>query len=301
MTNHSKQQAANQLTVERVFNATPERLWQHWTDPKLYAKWLNPGKHDLKIHKFDVRVGGECQFDMVLDDGTARPDGGVFFVLDKPNRIVSGSPDKSFLLEVTFTPVDAKRTRMVVVSTGIPPEWHGMARDGWGRSMNKLADLVEVPGPGEGFRIVRFFNAPPAKVYAMWATKEGLQTWWALSAKDMGYTFKVNKLDVRTGGEYDIVMSNKEHGELHNHGKYIAVVPDKLIEQQWHFDIFLGPGEKPYPIAVKIEFEDWVGMPGTKGTKMTFTQGPMVKPEYTEGSRQGVMANFRHLATALEA
>ncbi len=133
-----------QLTLQRVFDATPEHLWEHWTDPAKYAKWLNPGKHDLKVHKWDLRVGGECKFDMVLDDGGTRPDGGVFFVLDKPKRIVSGSPDKSFLLDVTFTPVDGgKKTRMDVLVDGMPAEWHSMARDGWGRSLNKLARLVE--------------------------------------------------------------------------------------------------------------------------------------------------------------
>lgn len=132
-----------QFKLERVFNATPERLWEHWTDQKKYAKWLNPGKHDLKIHKWDLRVGGECSFSMVLDDGTERPDGGVFFVLDKPRHLVNGAPDKSFLLDVTFTPVDANRTRVNVVVDGMPQEWHAMARDGWGRSMDKLQRLVE--------------------------------------------------------------------------------------------------------------------------------------------------------------
>jgi uncharacterized protein YndB with AHSA1/START domain len=129
--------------VERVFDATPERLWEHWTDPKKYAKWLNPGKHDLKIVKWDLRVGGECRFIMPLDDGSERPDGGVFFELDKPRRIVSGAPDKSFLLEATFTVVDARRTKVTVVTHGMPPEWHAMATEGWGRSFGKLAKLVE--------------------------------------------------------------------------------------------------------------------------------------------------------------
>jgi uncharacterized protein YndB with AHSA1/START domain len=130
------------FTVERVFDATPERLWDHWTDPAKYAKWLNPGKHDLKILEWDLRVGGACRFVMPLDDGTERVDGGVFFVLDRPRRIVSGAPDRSFLLEATFTPVDAKRTRVTVVTDGMPPEWHAMASQGWGRSFDKLARLM---------------------------------------------------------------------------------------------------------------------------------------------------------------
>lgn len=130
------------LSVEREFNATPERLWEYWTDPKKYAKWLNPGKQDLKILKWDLREGGECRFIMPLDNGAEREDGGIFFVLDKPRHLVSGAPDKSFVLDVTFAPVDAKRTRVTVVSNGMPAEWHAMATDGWGRSLGKLEKLL---------------------------------------------------------------------------------------------------------------------------------------------------------------
>ncbi|HJQ93385.1 MAG TPA: SRPBCC domain-containing protein [Candidatus Thermoplasmatota archaeon] len=130
------------LRLERTFDATPERLWEYWVDPKKYAKWLNPGKHDLRILKWDLRVGGECRFVMPLDDGAEREDGGVFFVLDKPRHLVSGAPDRSFVLDVTFTPVDAKRTRVTVVSNGMPAEWHAMATDGWGRSFGKLEKLL---------------------------------------------------------------------------------------------------------------------------------------------------------------
>lgn len=300
-TAHAVDTKAPQLRLERVFNTTPENLWTYWTDAKKYARWLSPQKADLVIHIWEPRVGGRVKFDMPLDNGQVNHEEGVFHVLDKPNHLVTGSPDKSFLLDVTFAAVDAKRTRMTVVVTGVPAEYHGMATEGWGTGLDKLAEQVEVPGPGEGFRIVRHFNAPPSKVYQMWTTKDGLAKWWALSAKDMGYAFKVNKLDVRAGGEYDIVMSNQEHGELHNHGKYVEVVPNRLLVQQWHFDIFLGPGEKPYPISVRIELEeiDTMGPGSPKGTKMTFTQGPMAKPDFTEGSRQGVISNFAKLEKAL--
>ncbi len=139
----AKTSAKPPLRLERVFNATPERLWAHWTDPAKYAKWLNPGKYDLKILKWDLRVGGECKFIMPLDDGSERPDGGVFFVLDKPKRLVSGTPDKSFLIDVTFTAVNPKQTRVNVVVDGMPAEWHSMATEGWGRSFTKLQKLVE--------------------------------------------------------------------------------------------------------------------------------------------------------------
>jgi uncharacterized protein YndB with AHSA1/START domain len=115
----------------------------------------------------------------------------------------------------------------------------------------------------------------------------------------MGYAFRVEQLDVRVGGKYDIVMSNKEHGELHNHGVYTEVVAGKRLGQRWDFDIFLGPGEKPYPILLTVDLEPMPPEAGG-GTKMTFTQGPMAKPDFTEGSRQGVRSNFVKLEAAVK-
>jgi uncharacterized protein YndB with AHSA1/START domain len=436
------------LTIERVFNATPEKLWQYWTDPAKYAKWLNPAPLDLVIHEFDVRVGGKVRFDMPQPDGNRNPQEGVFHVLNPYTEIVTGDPDKTFLLTVRFAPVgkpEEGKTRMTVQAKGVPPEYHAMAQQGWKAGLDKLerlatrhqahghvkdrivhverwfkappekvfkawsdpkmlekffwpvgqgklesisfkpggqlrmghatepwtaiwtfleivpnrkivtrdvwpdgsgleatgtlefipenggtrlkvthgpfptqgpyqpeaaaggfsmvaerlAEELEVPGQGEGFVLERYFNASPKRVWDMWTTKEGLAKWWAPSAKEMGFDFKVIKLDVRVGGSYDIQMSNQEQGELHNHGVYTEVVPHKRLSQRWDFDIFLGPGETPYIVPVTIELEEVPTEPGKTGTKMTFTQGPMAKPEFTEGSRQGVIQNLGKLETAL--
>lgn len=452
MTSNTMTQKTPSLKIERVFDATPERLWEFWTDPKKYAKWFNPAPLDLVIHEFDVRVDGKIRFDMPQPNGDKNPQEGVFHTLDRPNEIVSGSPDKSFLVRVQFLPVTSKMTRMIVTMTGVPQEYHAGATTGWNAGFDKLvtqlartqrnrahghvtpdryvkvdrwfkaspekvfkawsdlellpkffwpvgtgkvdklefrkggqlimshttqpwtaiwtfveivpnrkivtrdiwpdgsgieatgtlefipenggtrlkvthgpfpksgpyqpegasagfsmvaerlAEEVEIPGAGEGFVLERFFDASPKKVWDMWTTKEGLAKWWAPSAKAMGYEFKVLKLDVRVGGGYDIQMSNKQHGALHNHGTYTVVVPHTRLAQRWDFDIFLGPGEKPYPIAIGIDFEEVPTMDpnGPKGTKMTFTQGPMAKADFTEGSRQGVIRNFAHLGTALD-
>ena len=103
--------AAPTLTVERVFNATPEKLWQYWTDPAKYAKWLNPAPGmDLVIHEWEPRAGGKVRFDMPQPDGSKNPQEGVFHELKPHERIVSGAPDKSFLITVTFQVLTEKMT-----------------------------------------------------------------------------------------------------------------------------------------------------------------------------------------------
>lgn len=134
--------APAQLRLERSFDATPEELWAAWTDPDQYAQWMNPAPgHGLVIHEYDVRVGGRIRFDMPQPDGNPNPQEGVFHVLDPYNRIVTGEPDRSFLLEVDFKP-EGDRTRMVVVATGVPPEFHDMATVGWNACFDKLESVL---------------------------------------------------------------------------------------------------------------------------------------------------------------
>ena len=291
------------LVLERWFNAPPERVYKAWTTKDTLERFFWPVGQG-KVKEFSPKVGGRLVMGHAEQPWTAT---WVFKELVPNTRIViedlwdDGSGHKA-IGTMEFVPEDGG-TRMKVRHGPFPttgPYQPEAAAGGSAMVSDRLAEVVEVPGKGEGFRLVRHFLAPPEKVWEMWTTKKGLDQWWALSAKDMGYAFRVDKLDVRTGGSYDIVMSNQEHGELHNHGEYLEVVPNQRLVQRWDFDIFLGPGEKPYPIDIVIEIEKtepWG--PGSVGTKMTFTQGPMAKPEYTEGSRQGVISNFAKLQAAL--
>lgn len=146
-----------------------------------------------------------------------------------------------------------------------------------------------------GFTIERTFKAAPEKVWRMWTTKEGLMKWWAASAQDMGFAFSVRELDVRMGGGFAFGMKNAEH-DLVNHGTYVVVAPFTNLAWTWHFNIYLKPDEKPYDVPISITF---TRLP-SGGTKMTFVQGPLRQAAFTEGSRQGVMANFAKLAQALD-
>jgi uncharacterized protein YndB with AHSA1/START domain len=290
------------LFIERWFNAPPEKVYGAWTRRDMLERFFWPVGQG-KVKEFDLKVGGrlvmghadqpwtatwsykeilpgrKLVFDDHWDDGSGHVATGTMEFLPE---------NGGTRLKVAFGPFPTKG-----------PYQPEAAAAGFAMGMDKLAEGIEVPGPGEGFRIVRHFQAPAERVWAMWTTKEGLAKWWKLSAQEMGYEFAVRKLDVRVGGQYDITMTNKEHGELHNHGTYTEVVPNRRLAQTWDFDIFLGPDEKPYPISVAIDLEEVPASMGG-GTKMTFTQGPMARPEFTEGSRQGVIRNFAKLSQALE-
>ena len=136
------------LTVEHVFDATPEELWNAWTDPEQYKKWYNPAPGmDLVIHEFDVRVGGRVHFDMPMPGGRGgNSTKGVFHVLEPHKRIVFGAEDKSSLNDVAIKP-EGKKTRLNVVwSSTVPemgsPEMQKMATMAWESSAAKLERLL---------------------------------------------------------------------------------------------------------------------------------------------------------------
>ncbi len=139
------------LTVEHVFDASPEELWSAWTDPEQYKKWYNPAPGmDLVIHEFDVRVGGRIHFDMPMPEGRGgNSTKGIFHVVEPKKRLVFGAEDKSSLNDVTFKP-EGKKTRVIVVwSSTRPemgsPEMQEMATMAWKSSAAKLERLLREP------------------------------------------------------------------------------------------------------------------------------------------------------------
>ncbi len=301
---------AKTLTIERLFNASPERLWEFWTDPKKFAKWFNPAAGlDLVIHEFDPRPGGRTRFDMPQPDGNQNPQEGIFHSLTPYREIVTGAPDKSFLIKVNFEAVGPKQTRMTVEVTGVPPEYHAGATVGWNQGFDKLTKLVEAgPATAPGrtsapkVTIERTFKAPPEKVWAMWTTKEGLEQWYAPE----GFDVRVRKVDLRVGGGYEIVMEATDPEVIEAvkaagvaatnvlRGTYTEIAPERRLAFRDVADFI--PGVEPYAVATSVEFH---AVPG--GTKVVLVTDAMHNAEWTQMATMGWNSQLDRLVAILDA
>ena len=58
-----------EIRVERIFNASRERVWQAYTDPKLLAQWWGRGNR-LDIERYEFEKGGHYRFVEHSDHGT---------------------------------------------------------------------------------------------------------------------------------------------------------------------------------------------------------------------------------------
>lgn len=89
-----------ELTVSRVVEAPPERVYQAFVDPDELAQWMHPPGADCTIHHLDADEGGTYRITMngETPDGTeySHTYGGTFEELDPGERIVRTSDTDEF-------------------------------------------------------------------------------------------------------------------------------------------------------------------------------------------------------------
>ena len=62
-------QAIKEVTLERTYDAAPEKVWQAWTDPEMLKQWWGPNDVIIPECDLDLRVGGK--FHIVMEAGEA--------------------------------------------------------------------------------------------------------------------------------------------------------------------------------------------------------------------------------------
>ncbi len=100
------------LVIRRTYSASPQRLYQAWTDPELATQFLCPDGVTIAGVAFDVRVGGAYHIDMRHADGDVWTVRGVYREVQPARRLsmtwtwTEDKPDEEHetLLTVEFAP-----------------------------------------------------------------------------------------------------------------------------------------------------------------------------------------------------
>lgn len=58
------------MTMTCEFEATPERVWQLWADPRQLERWWGPPEWPATFPVHDLRAGGRAEFYMTGPDGS---------------------------------------------------------------------------------------------------------------------------------------------------------------------------------------------------------------------------------------
>ena len=130
-----------EIRVERIFNASRDRVWQAFTDPKLIAQWWGRG-NKLVIEKMEVEKGGHWRV-VEHADGQTHGFEGRYREVTPQERIVrtfewDGMPGYPIVETEEFVDLGDGRTKLIATSLFYQTEERdGMMQSGMEGGMNE--------------------------------------------------------------------------------------------------------------------------------------------------------------------
>lgn len=135
------------FTLERLLDATPEQIWNAWTDADDAAQWWHPNGMTTprETVTIDAKEGGRYAYTMVDDaSGETHPTGGLYREVVPQLRLVftwgepDADPDETPVVTVEIAPA-GDLTRLTFDLRGVD----GMAGDdsfydGWASALDEL-------------------------------------------------------------------------------------------------------------------------------------------------------------------
>jgi|SRR6187551_3086718 uncharacterized protein YndB with AHSA1/START domain len=136
-----------QIRVERVFDASVDRVWRAFTDPKLVAEWWGRG-NTLVIERMEVERGGHWRYVEHAPDGTHGFEGRYREVTPQ-ERIVrtfewDGMPGYVIVESTELEDIGNGRTRVVTTSLfHTTEERDGMLNSGMEGGLNQSYEALD--------------------------------------------------------------------------------------------------------------------------------------------------------------
>ena len=141
----------NAFTINRVFDAPRERVWQEWTEPERFADWFGAdGEVPLATVSMDVREGGQWRLTMFYGPNRVESNWhGQYQEVVPPERLVltmTDQPeggDRYALITVVLTDLGDGRTEMHFEQRDDQtPQQQERASSGWGKFFDRLDERL---------------------------------------------------------------------------------------------------------------------------------------------------------------
>ena len=129
-------QTTSTLTIARTIKATPDKVFDAWTQPEHMKKWSAPEGVAVQLADVDLTVGGKYHIRMMSAEGVQYDAVGVYREIDRPNRLVytwsweQKEHDVGETLVTVEFNAQGDDTEVVVVHDGFPaPEARDLVRE----------------------------------------------------------------------------------------------------------------------------------------------------------------------------
>jgi uncharacterized protein YndB with AHSA1/START domain len=115
------------MTLDAEFDASAERVWQLWADPRQLERWWGPPTYPATFTKHDLAPGSRVEYHMTGPEGDQPRAYWDILEVDAPHRLVvrdgfandDGTPNDEMPrneVVATIEPIDAGRTRMSIAA-----------------------------------------------------------------------------------------------------------------------------------------------------------------------------------------
>ncbi|HEX2362897.1 MAG TPA: SRPBCC domain-containing protein [Jiangellaceae bacterium] len=115
------------MTLDAEFDASPERVWQLWSDPRQLERWWGPPTYPATVTSHDLRPSGRVEYHMTGPGGDQSRGYWEIVEADPPHRLAfrdgfanaDGRPNSDMPLNeilVTIAEIRDQRTRMTIQS-----------------------------------------------------------------------------------------------------------------------------------------------------------------------------------------
>jgi uncharacterized protein YndB with AHSA1/START domain len=136
-----------ELTIERVFNAPRELVFQAWTKPEHLAQWWGPRGFTLPTCEMEFRAGGRFRLVMRGPDGRDYPFQGAYLEIVEPERIVfqgtiHDEPGHQVWTTVTLAEHEGKTKLTVQQTYSFESDATRGAPEGWRQTLDRLGEYL---------------------------------------------------------------------------------------------------------------------------------------------------------------
>lgn len=123
-----KDPTAHMMTLDAEFDASPDRVWRLWADPRQLERWWGPPTYPATVDSHDLRPGGRVAYHMTGPEGDQPRGYWEVVEVEPPHRLVfrdgfandDGTPNDQFPMmtaQVTIQEIGGGKTRMSIEST----------------------------------------------------------------------------------------------------------------------------------------------------------------------------------------
>lgn len=193
---------ANEIYLERIYDAPVKTLWDAWVDPEKVAKWWGPRGFTLTSHSKDVRTGGHWNYTMHGPDGVDWPNSTQYLEVEKYSRMVydhGGNATQPPMFRVTVNFIElGKKTKMemtmaLATAEAAQETKKFIKKAGGDSTWDRLAEYL---APTDKFFINRSFAVDINKMFEAWVDPKQLGQWMGPTGSTMNFI----RADIKTGG-----------------------------------------------------------------------------------------------------